>query len=142
MSFSYPKNVVFECTKCAICCGDTETRTRHILLLTAETRQISKAISKPIEDFARKIEGHDQYIYEMKKTEKEGRCVFLNKNKCTIYRLRPLICRFYPFRLETTDGKYIFSMTNECHGIGTGNQLRKDYFESLFKYACGRLRKP
>jgi len=142
MSSSYPKNAVFECTKCAVCCGDTETRTRHILLLTGETRHISKAISKPIEDFARKTEDHDPYTYEMKKTESEGRCVFLNKNKCTIYRLRPLICRFYPFRLETTDGEYIFSLTNECQGIGTGNPLRRNYFESLFRHACERLRKP
>ncbi len=32
------------------------------------------------------------------KTKKEGRCVFLNRfGKCSVYRVRPNICRIFPF---------------------------------------------
>jgi Fe-S-cluster containining protein len=140
LSFNHPKNVRFKCTKCALCCGDTKKRTRHILLLEKEIRRISETTSKPVEEFSVKIEGCEPYLREMKKTGKEGKCFFLEDNLCTIYGSRPLICRFYPFQLSITEnGKYKFSHTAECPGIGQGKKLREDYFENLFQQACEQL---
>jgi hypothetical protein len=141
VSFDYPKGIPFRCTKCAFCCGDTKTRVRHILLLKKEAERMSEIISKPIEEFATKIEGHEPYVYEMRKTAGEGKCVFLEEKTCTIYELRPLICRFYPFQLETARGKkYKFFCTKECLGIGKGRQLGENYFEDLFQQACEQLK--
>jgi hypothetical protein len=134
-SFAYPKNIRFHCTKCKLCCGDTRKRARHILLLKKEAEKISKITSKPLKAFSRRIRGRDLYVYEMRKTE-EGKCPFLRENTCEIYRSRPLICRYYPFRLRTVrNGKRVFSFTSECPGIGTGAILRKNYFERLLKRA-------
>jgi Fe-S-cluster containining protein len=139
VSFAYPKNIRFHCTKCKLCCGDTRTRTRHILLLKKEAERISKITSKPVKAFARRIKGHDSYVYEMRKTG-EGKCPFLDENACGIYRSRPLICRYYPFRLRTLrNGKHVFSFTIECPGIGAGIILRKNFFERLLKRAHGQL---
>ena len=136
MSFDYPVALRFECTKCGICCGDTKEKTRHILLLGAEAEQIATATSQEIQRVAEKIEGKAPYIYEMKKTIENGKCVFLSKNSCTIYPLRPLICRFYPFELTTgTNRKYIFRYTKECPSIGKGKTLSKNYFKELFQMA-------
>jgi Fe-S-cluster containining protein len=45
------------------------------------------------------------------KTKKEGRCIFLDEyGKCEIYKIRPNICRIYPFwamRLENNNLKVI-----------------------------------
>ena len=134
MSFNYPKGVCFQCIRCALCCGDTETRIRHILLLEIEAKQISEAVSKPIKDFAKKVEGYKPYFYEMQKTAKEGKCVFLKGNHCAIYASRPLVCRFYPFELRATkNGSFEFLYTEECQGIGRGQQLKKSYFEGLLQ---------
>lgn len=134
MQFSYPRNVHFECTKCAICCGDTKAWIRHILMLESEANRISTFTSKPIKKFLVKIEGHEPYVYEMKKTAKEGKCVFLKENLCTIYSSRPLICRFYPFELRTTEnGKREFLYTMECPGLGKGRRLQKIYFKNLLQ---------
>jgi Fe-S-cluster containining protein len=142
LSFSYPKNVHFQCTKCALCCGDTKKRTRHILLLKKEAERISEATFKPVEEFSAQIEDHDSYVYEMKKTKKEGKCFFLKEDLCTIYAFRPLICRFYPLQLKIIeDGKYRFSYTTECPGIGQGEKLQESYFENLFQQACEQLTK-
>jgi hypothetical protein len=136
LSFSYPKNVHFQCTKCALCCGDTKKRTRHILLLKKEAERISEVTLKLVEEFSVQIEGQEPYVYEMKKTKKEGKCLFLKENICTIYTLRPLICRFYPLQLEIIeDGKYRFSHTAECPGIGQGEKLQESYFGNLFQQA-------
>ena len=140
MSFEYPKNVRFQCTRCALCCGDTKKRARHILLLKKETERISEATFKPVEEFAVQIEGREPYVYEMKKTKEEGKCLFLKENLCTIYASRPLICKFYPFQLRTTkDGRHRFSHTRECQGIGKGKLVGKSYLERLFQQAHEQL---
>ena len=139
MSFKYPRDTLFKCTKCAICCSDTEIHVRHILLLEKEAEEISKITSNPIEEFAVRIKGREPYTYEMKKTE-EGKCAFLHGKDCSIYSSRPLICKFYPFQLEMTrNGRYGFFVTKECPGLGKGSRLGKSYFRSLFMQACHQI---
>ena len=142
MGFSYPKHVCFRCTRCALCCGDTKSRTRRILLLIEDVRRISAAVSRPVETFATETWAHEPYVYEMRKTRGQGKCVFLEGTDCSIYAVRPLVCRFYPFELATLDnGKPNFSCTGECPGLGKGKKLERTYFENLFKQAYDQLRK-
>jgi Fe-S-cluster containining protein len=140
VSFEYPRNVHFKCERCAICCGDTEKRIRRILLLKLEADRISKKTLKPTAEFAFRIEGSEPYVYEMKKT-KNGHCVFLEANLCTIYSVRPLICMFYPFELRGDRAdRHIFSYTSECPCIGHGPELKKEYFERLFAKSASMIR--
>jgi len=132
MEFDYPKNVRFECERCALCCGDTKNRTRLILLLRIEAERISRKTLKNVDDFAEKIEGFEPYVYRMRKT-KDGKCIFLKDKLCSIYQIRPLICTFYPFELKVGSNKYIFAYTDECPAIGKGLKVTKSYFERLFK---------
>jgi Fe-S-cluster containining protein len=137
-NLNYPKNIRFHCTKCGLCCGNTPKKTRHILMLENETKTLSNHTLQPIPRFANKIEGHTPYVYEMRKNE-DGKCIFLKDNQCTIYPTRPLICRFYPFNLTTTQKHHTFSPTDECPGIGRGRQLPRKYYEKLLKQAKGQI---
>jgi Fe-S-cluster containining protein len=84
------------------------------------------------EEFAEEVEGHDPYVCRVKKTS-EGKCVFLSGETCTVYSVRPLVCRFYPFELKPAGNKrYVFSYTDECPSIGKGPCLRKSHFRKLF----------
>lgn len=140
MNFDYPTTVRFHCAKCGICCGDTKEKTRHILFLSTEAEQIAKATLQPICKFAAKT-GKAPYVYEMKKTTEEGKCVFLENNCCTIYSLRPLICKFYPFELKISQGrKHRFLFTEECPGINKGKMLSEAYFRKLFRLAHAKHR--
>jgi Fe-S-cluster containining protein len=139
VNLEYPAQLRFRCTKCGICCGDTQEKTRHILLLETEAKQIAKATSQPITGFAKRIHDKAPYQYEMKKTLEKGKCRFLAKNRCTIYHLRPMICRFYPFELKTAaNGKHQFLYTSECPSIGKGKTLSKNYFKKLFQLALSK----
>ncbi len=130
--FTFPKNVRFECNRCALCCGDTETKRRTILLLESEAERISKTALKKVSEFARRRRGAEPYAFVMKKRA-DGKCIFLADNLCTIYSIRPLICRFYPFKLDNPgNGEYVFSVTQECPGVGNGSKLKKALFEGLF----------
>jgi Fe-S-cluster containining protein len=133
LDFEHPKNIRFICNRCAKCCGDTEEKVRSILLLEAEAKRIAKKTSKIIEEFAEMVEGAQPYVYRMRKTT-EGKCVFLKASLCSIYQTRPLICKFYPFKLENTEnGKFKFTYTKECPNIGKGQKLRREFFENLFR---------
>jgi Fe-S-cluster containining protein len=133
LDFEYPKNVRYTCNRCAKCCGDTEEKVRSILLLKREAEQIAKETSKSIEEFAERIEGAQPYVYRMRKTT-DGKCVFLKDSLCSIYHIRPLICKFYPFQLENIEnGRFKFTYTKECPNIGKGQKLRRKFFENLFR---------
>jgi Fe-S-cluster containining protein len=140
LDFTCPNNVVFNCTKCGLCCGDTKQKTRHILVLESEANAISAETGLPNHDFTTQAKNRNLYCYEMKKTS-EGRCVFLNDNQCIIYMLRPLICRFYPFELKFDQEKnqHVFDFTLECPAIGKGKMMTREDFEELFLLAQERL---
>jgi uncharacterized protein len=140
-NFKHPAATRFHCIKCGLCCGDTEERSRHVILLENEVEEIATATSQPISIFATRIDGKYPYAYEMKKTDKTGLCIFLAKNRCTIYSLRPLICRFYPFELRNRGAQeYEFLCTKECPGINKGRVLSEQHFTRLFRLAQARLK--
>jgi Fe-S-cluster containining protein len=140
MNFDYPTPVRFTCTKCGICCGDTKEKIRHILLLNEEAEKIAQATKQPITEFAVKISNKAPYTFEIRKTDKDGKCIFFRGNLCTIYSLRPLICRFYPFELKPNEAKrHTFSCTDECPGVNKGKRLDEKIFKKLFQLAYDRF---
>lgn len=85
-----------------------------------------------VEELAERIEGSEPFLYMMKK--EGGRCIFLRDDLCSIYDIRPIICRFYPFRLENLGkNRYGFFYTEECPEIGRGPELKRGFFEELFR---------
>ncbi|MGE5533002.1 MAG: YkgJ family cysteine cluster protein [Bacillota bacterium] len=140
MDFICPNNLLFACSKCGLCCGNTQQKTRHILLLELEANTISEATCLPKQAFTRQVEEQTPYCYEIKKDE-EGKCLFLKDNRCTIYSLRPLICRFYPFELKFDQDKkiYVFDFTLECPEIGRGKIITRKDFKELFLLAKEKL---
>ncbi len=133
MSFEHPVNVRFKCNRCTICCGDTGNRVRNILLLRTEVDWIAQKTLKRVSEFADKVSGFEPYQYRMRKNS-GGKCLFLKENRCVIYGIRPLICRFYPFELKCAgEGRYVFAYTDECPCIGSGPNLEREYFDRLFK---------
>jgi Fe-S-cluster containining protein len=140
LEFTYPHNLRFECNKCALCCGDTKDKTRCILLLDSEIKEIVEKTAMPIIKFSREINGKNPYKREMNKNP-QGKCVFLKDNACTIYNFRPLICRFYPFELKFKDsqGTYEFTVTQECPMLNEGKELNETDFKKLFRLAQEKL---
>ena len=141
MTFTYPPDIRFECTRCGICCGDTQNKTRHILLLAQEVIEIAKEATRDASSFCFEVEGASPYAFEIRK-QLDGKCVFLKNNQCIIYDRRPLICRFYPFELKfsETNGYYLFYVTLECPGVGLGKRLEDADFRRLFLLAEERLK--
>lgn len=146
MNFNYPADIGFACNNCGICCGDTPTKKRHVLLLSSDAERISAYTKKAVSEFTQKTEGKASYIYEMQKNPENGKCLFHQNNQCTIYAQRPLICKFYPFELSADkNGKYAFKVTIECLGVLSldtlkgGEILGELFFRRLLRLARATL---
>ncbi len=137
MSLVYPKNLRFKCLRCGLCCGDTGEKDRHVLLMEREAEEIASSTKLAVADFAVEVKGQEPYVYEMKKTSDQGKCLFL-KERCEIYSIRPIICRFYPFGLETNRNEKVFYFTSECPGFGKGRLMQGRDFKRLVDLVCAR----
>ena len=135
----YPKDVSFECQRCGQCCGDISRKKRKILLLKSEVKRIADITGLREEGFATKLPANGPYRYVMKK--KGGKCVFLERNSCKIYPLRPIVCRTYPFSVEKTRSKdYIFKVSDECPGVGLGSAVEEEDFQRILSEAQTKLK--
>ena len=105
-----------------------------------EANAISSETALPKQSFSKQINDKTPYGSEMRKNI-EGKCYFLKSNQCSIYPLRPLICRFYPFELkfDQRNNYHVFEFTLECPGISKGRPLTRKDFEALFLLAQEKL---
>jgi len=119
-------NATFRCpVKCDACCR----RSIGPGLTEKDYQRISRQASRS--NFAGKRD-HPLFPYQLK--AREGACPFLNKQgQCSIYSIRPILCRLYPLQLHFQwDGKLLWCLEH-CPGVGVekGIALEGAYLESL-----------
>lgn len=111
----------FRCKRCGKCCksawGDNT-----VSVFPSEARAIADAtgrewldIVKPMESIDADERGEYHTFEWALQKQKNGDCKFLRDGACTIYEVRPLICRTYPMRLESGHVELY-----ECDGLGAG----------------------
>lgn len=111
----------FRCKRCGKCCknawGDNT-----VSAFPGEVRAIAQATGLEWLDVVCPMESQDMdesgeyhtFEWALQK-QKNGDCKFLKDGKCTIYEVRPLICRTYPMRLESKELELY-----ECDGLCSG----------------------
>lgn len=120
-----PINFSFHCYDCGDCCRH---ESGYIFLLDFEIRKIAnyfKINEKEFKsNFTIKI---SENLYSLKEKENLD-CIFWekenrnNKGGCSIYKIRPLQCKNFPFWLTTFSSKENFEYTaKRCSGIMSKN---------------------
>lgn len=137
MNIRVPRNIRFECQRCARCCGDTSHRGRNIYLLDNEVENISIRTGLRPLSFVAPASNSGKYRFKMKK--RSGKCVFLEGKACRIYDNRPLVCRFYPFSMKKAGNAFVFEVAKDCPGIGLGETLELNEFERMTDDARSKL---
>lgn len=133
--YTHHESVRWECVRCTKSCGDTPEHKRRILLLEDDIRRIEDSTGKKRDQFAIRNDSVPQYEYEMKKNA--GMCVFLRNGLCSIYRLRPLICQFYPFSVrQDSDGNSNFVVDPACTGVRNNSpEVQEEHYTELLALA-------
>ena len=110
------REVGFSCQGCGECCRGEDN---SVLVFPQEIRRIQKAtslswpeVAEPPEEGEWDREGYFHTL-EWRLAKVGEACRFYRGGVCTIYPVRPILCRTYPFYLER--GKL---MASQCRGLG------------------------
>jgi Fe-S-cluster containining protein len=110
----------FACSRCGSCCRQDEPDSNLVMVTPAEVRQICRETGRSRDEVTEPypmymtFPGKARCTFNRALKRKADDCTFLSGNSCTIYHLRPWICRTYPFWLSEGELK-IFP----CPGLGT-----------------------
>ncbi len=128
-SYFFDQGLRFTCQQCGGCCvGEPGT----IYVSPAEIEAIAASINLSVDDVIA------QYLYPFRdsysiKEDAQGRCLFFDEG-CTIYDLRPLQCRTYPFWFSNLRSEERWhSVERQCPGIGRGRLYAKGEILDLIK---------
>jgi Fe-S-cluster containining protein len=135
----YPAHLRWICVRCTKSCRDLPGHTRNILLAQSDIKRITDSTKLTAKEFSISSRGSFPYIRKMRRLV--GRCVFLQDSRCSIYRARPLICRFYPFSLHPArNNTFEIRFDLSCSGMGKGPYRDERFFRNLVQLANKELR--
>lgn len=108
--------------KDATCCCDTNVDSP--MLLPNEVNLIAKEKKLDKNKFCKEIDFSKKYndfslktLYQMRRGKDKKSCYFYQNNECTIYNIRPIDCRIFPYDIKLEkDGNYylVYYKTDMC----------------------------
>lgn len=135
----YGGGLRFTCSQCGNCCTGPEG---YVWISSTEIHRLSEHLGIPtdqvIKDYCRKI-GKKFSLKEVRNARGEYDCIFLKEMKapstngskvmhtiraCTIYEVRPLQCRTWPFWDGNLSSPGAWERAGErCHGMNNGPRV-------------------
>ncbi|MDP9172292.1 MAG: YkgJ family cysteine cluster protein [Planctomycetota bacterium] len=133
----YAKGLKFTCTQCGNCCtggpGFVWISKEEIVRL-GEFLKISP--EEVVEQYCRKVAG--RWSLKESRNSRDGAydCIFLRedgaKRGCSIYPVRPLQCRTWPFWESNLKSPESWKLASRnCHGMDRGRLFSQPEMESL-----------
>jgi len=122
----YERNLRFKCQRCAIYC----CKLGGPILTKKDIEQI-ESVGHDINEFieiAKRQYGNFPFMPSMVKSKKDGSCIFLRKDekgnvhKCSIYDIRPVLCRLYPFDFKKINANsFLLRIIPCCKGLNNAD---------------------
>ena len=126
----YSGGLAFECTQCGDCCSGSAG---YVWVNQEEINAMAQRIGMDAAEFEQKFVKRVGMRRSL--TERpNGDCVFLGPSGCTIYPVRPIQCRTFPFWNE-----YVRSLSGwdaaarRCPGVNKGRVYTRAEIEALVK---------
>lgn len=146
----YAKGLNFTCTGCGNCCTGGPGYvwiSREEIVKLADHLKLAPDVF--VDKYCRKIDGQFS-LRERRTREGNHDCIFLEKDSgkttlgpdgqlvskprgCTVYPVRPLQCRTWPFWPENLKNRIIWNRSaKRCHGMNAGDRhFTKEQIEAL-----------
>lgn len=124
--YFFDQGLHFTCTGCGRCCTgapgwvriNAEERTALAAHLGCDEVTFVREFTKPLD-----LPEGGLSLRE----RADGSCVFFHDNRCTVYHLRPLQCRTYPFWVKNLRSPEAWAAAaSQCPGIGQGHLHTRD----------------
>jgi len=133
-TIDYKKGIKFECQGSGNCCVSRGSY-GYVYLSKKDLKRFSEFFNIPINKFKEKYcQITDGFIHLIEKRSFNGKCLFLKKNKCSVYKARPSQCRTWPFWNENMNSKvWNDNISINCPGIGKGKIHKSKIIKSFLK---------
>jgi Fe-S-cluster containining protein len=126
----YHKGVRFECTGSGKCCT-VHGAYAFVFMTRAEDGAIADHLVLTRRRF-RQLHTTRTSSGDRSLRFPDGRCTFLNGNRCSIYEVRPGQCRTWPFWSENMDaGVWNEDIASFCPGVGRGRLYAREEIEAV-----------
>jgi Fe-S-cluster containining protein len=111
----YKQGLRFECTGCGGCCTGAPG---YVWVTEEEIEAIANHLNLSVDYFSKKYVRVAEGKYSLKETLPNNDCVFLQDKRCTVYEVRPVQCRTFPFWTHLLKSKKEWEeAAKSCEGI-------------------------
>ena len=118
------QRIIFKCKRCAsLCCNLGGP------VISRNDIELIQSIGYCVSDFLEPLHKNQAYssmVVGSLKTKKDGSCIFLksdikqNHHYCSIYSVRPVLCKLYPFTFEChNSNKIVLKIIPCCMGLNS-----------------------
>jgi len=117
----YAEGLRFECTACGRCCVNHGDGYEYVFSTRDERKALAAHFGLSLEAFERRYcERIDGVGLSFK--SRDGGCIFLAGQRCSVYGLRPKQCRTFPFwpELLESEDSWQRDVASFCPGVGQG----------------------
>lgn len=127
----YQNGLKFECQGSGKCC--TSHGEYGFVFLTLEDRQrMAKHLGIPTRKFTQDYCQKTQGYFHLREEAGKPDCMFLKKKRCSIYAVRPVQCRTWPFWPEVLNAKtWSKEVATFCPGVGKGKIHKPEEIERI-----------
>ncbi len=127
----YAAGLRFECTQCGNCCRN-HGEYHYVHLTQIELDQIPKFLGISRRDFLKRYCTKEPHSFVTLRMDTPA-CPFLNeKQQCSIYPVRPMQCRTWPFwEHNLTEAQWNGPVKDCCPGIGKGTLYPADEVDRI-----------
>ena len=111
----YKNGVRFGCTGCGKCCTG---QPGYVWVSEKEIEAIAEHLKLSVKDFGMRFLRLVSGRHSLVEFKKNHDCVFLKEKQCSIYPVRPVQCRTFPFWKRTLSSPEAWATTAmDCEGI-------------------------
>jgi len=111
------EGICWTCRMCGKCC-DSPTVSKKDIGNIGGFLKIS--FNEVVKKYLKEYDGVRGILKEV-----NGKCIFLKGNKCSIYKVRPIICRLRPFSPQLDNNEIVLTydrwFLDNCPGLYIGN---------------------
>jgi len=113
----YKDGLRFECRRCGKCCGGEPG---FVWVTGEDIRNIAAALGISAEEVSRRYVRRIGARLSLRE-KANGDCVMLQEHRCTIYHVRPVQCRTFPFWPSNLTSREAWDeVAAKCPGAGSG----------------------
>lgn len=124
----WDKGIRFECQGSGQCCVSRDEY-GYVYMTKEDRLRMAKSLKMTTTSFTKQYCEKEDGIYHLIDGE-EGRCQFLEGNRCSVYHGRPTQCRTWPFWPEVMNAKtWKKEVADYCPGVGKGKLWAKKEIE-------------